>query len=318
MPALANKVMVVDSRTLNAAAPQLSTALGGSILDLDQSTLDNLSLRIYVYDKGTPTHPTTLDTDPGIPSTNLHVKVSYSDLSGFTTTTPTGTPGPTLAHNPFIGPNPLAAPGTDNTPSIRLTYKVPNPSSPGKQLTLAATGSFLFDTGAGASFISTKIASELHIRYRPGTQGTDSPLLEMYDPNNPSAAGTLLQNQFQEAVGGIGPSAVVAGFYLDSLIVPTMEANSKYYNDPRNCTLMAHARPMARKTFLGPPVLVQDITATKGSQSITLDGDFGMNFLVGSIGLSGSDLDSLVIGASAPRVRLVYFRRVGWHDWPVA
>lgn len=52
--------------------------------------------------------------------------------------------------------------------------------------------------------------------------------------------------------------------------------------------------------MLGPPVLVQDITATKGSQSITLDGDFGMNFLVGSIGLSGTNLDSLQIGASLP------------------
>ncbi len=189
MPALANKVMVVDSRALNAAAPQLSTALGGSILDLDQSTLDNLSLRTYVYDKGTPTHPATLDTDPGIPATNLHVKLSYADLSGFTTTTPTGAPGPTLAHNPFIGPNPLAAPGTDKTPGIRLTYQVPNPASPGKLLTLAASGSFLFDTGAGASFISTNIASQLHVRYRPGTQGTDNPLLEMYDPNNPSRGG---------------------------------------------------------------------------------------------------------------------------------
>jgi hypothetical protein len=300
MPALAGKVMVVDTKHLNDNVGVLSVLNGGDIFGLTQADLDNVSLRTYVYNPGTAFNSGTADTNPGIPSTNLHVKTSYADFSGFTTTTPTGAPGPTLAHNPIIGPNPLAAPGTDNTPSVRLTYKVPNSASPGKLLTMAATGSFLFDTGAGASFVSTKIASELHIRYRPGTQGTDNPVLELYDPNNPSAPGTLLQNQFQEAIGGIGPSAVAAGFYLDSVIVPTSEANPKYYNDPRNLRFNGTRATDGTQNVLGPAVLVQDITATKNGQSFTLDGDFGMNFLVGSIDMSGTSLDNIVIGAALP------------------
>lgn len=301
MPALAGKVMVVDARALNSATPALNTLLsGGSLLDIDQTTLDDLSLKTYVYDKGTAFRPATIDSDPGIPSTNLHVKLSYADFSGFTTTTPTGAPGPTLAHNPFIGPNPLAVPGTDKTPGIRLTFEAPNPSSPSNLLTYAATGSFLFDTGAGASFISEKIAAALHVRYVSGTEGTDNPELETFDPAHPSNPGTLLANQFQESVGGIGPSAVVAGFYLDSLTVPTMEANPNYWTDPRNLHFAGTRTASGQQDVLGPPVLVQDITATKGNQSITLDGDFGVNFLVGSLNLSGTSLDNLSLGTALP------------------
>src|ERR1700690_39058 len=300
MPALAGKVMVVDAKHLNDNVGLLAGLNGGAITDINQAALDNLSLRTYVYDRGTSFHSTTTDTDPGIPSTNLHVKLSYSDFTGFTTTTPSGAPGPTLAHNPMIGPNPLAAPGTDHTPGLRLTFKVPDSSHPSTLDTFAATGSFLFDTGAGASFVSTNIAAQLHVRYRSGTQGTNNPLLEIFDPNNPGAQGTLLQNQFQEAVGGIGPSAVVAGFYLDSPIVPTMEPNPNYSPDPRNLRFAGTRTANGAQDLLGPPVLVQDITATKNGQSITLDGDFGVNFLVGSIDLSGTSLDNLSIGAAMP------------------
>jgi hypothetical protein len=300
MPALAGKTMVVDVRGLNNSAPQLNALFGDSIFTIDQATLDNLSLRTYVYDHGTAAHSTTLDTDPGVPATNLHVKVSYADFSGFTTTTPTGAPGPTLAHNPFIGANPLAAPGTDKTPGIRITFKTANPNHPGSLQTLAATGNFLFDTGAGASFISENMASKLHVRYRAGTEGTDNPLLETFDPSNPSSQGTLLANQFQEAIGGIGASVTVAGFYLDSLIVPTVEANPNNFTDPRNLHYNGTRGANGLQDVLGPPVLVQNITATKGNQSITLDGDFGVNFLVGSMDLSGTSLDNLVIGASLP------------------
>jgi hypothetical protein len=300
MPALTGKVMVVDTKHLNDNVGVLSVLNGGDITDITQDQLNNLALRTYIYSPGTPFKSATPDTDPGIPSTNLHVKVSYSDFSGFTTTTPTGAPGPTLAHNPFIGPNPLAAPGTDKTPAIRLTFKTPDSSHPSTLDTYAATGSFLFDTGAGASFVSTNIAAQLHVRYRPGTKGTDNPLLEIFDPNNPAAPGTLLQHQFQEAIGGIGPSAVVAGFYLDSLIVPTTEANPNYYTDPRNLRFAGTRTAGGAQDLLGPPVLVQDITATKNGQSITLDGDFGVNFLVGSIDLSGTSLDNISIGAALP------------------
>jgi hypothetical protein len=106
--------------------------------------------------------------------------------------------------------------------------------------------------------------------------------------------------QFQEAVGGIGASSVVAGFYLDSLIVPTAEANPNYYTDPRNLRFSGTRTAGGTQDALGPPVLVQDITATKNGQSITLDGDFGVNFLVGSIDLSGTSIENIGIGAAAP------------------
>src|SRR5262249_44274953 len=106
--------------------------------------------------------------------------------------------------------------------------------------------------------------------------------------------------QFQEAIGGIGPSTVAAGFYLDSLIVPTAEANPKYLTDPRNLRFSGTRTAGGQQDLLGPPVLVQDITATKNGQSITLDGDFGVNFLVGSIDLSGTSLFNLHIGAALP------------------
>jgi hypothetical protein len=300
MPALTGKVMVVDARSSNAVVQQLANNGGDfSFLLTDPNALDNLSLKTYVYNPGTAFHSATIDTDPGIPATNLHVKLSYADFSGFTTTTPSGAPGPILAHNPFIGPNPLAAPGTDKTPGIRITYEVPNPTNPSSMTTLATTGSFLFDTGAGASFISENIAAQLHVRYRTGTEGTDDPELEIFNPANPSAQGTLITNQFQESVGGIGGSVTVAGFYLDSLIVPTMEANSNYWNDPRNLHFAGTRTTGGLQDVLGPPVLVQDITATKGNQSITLDGDFGVNFLVGSLNLSG-DIDDLGISGFSP------------------
>jgi hypothetical protein len=299
MPALTGKVMVVDARSSNTVMSQLAATGDLSILLSDPNALNNLSLKTYVYNPGTPFRPGTIDTDPGIPATNLHVKLSYADFTGFTTTTPSGAPGPTLTHNPFIGPNPLAAPGTDHTPPVQLTFKVPDAANPSVLDTLSASGSFLLDTGAGSSFISENIAAQLHVRYRAGTEGTDSPELEIFNPSNPSAPGTLLTNQFQESVGGIGGDVTVAGFYLDSLMVPTMEASSSSPSDPRNILFSGTRTASGAQDVLGPPVLVQNITATKGNQSITLDGDFGVNFLVGSLNLSG-DIDDLNIGGFAP------------------
>ncbi|HTQ38087.1 MAG TPA: dockerin type I domain-containing protein [Pirellulales bacterium] len=303
MPALAGKVMVVDARSSNGVMTQLANPAPGTdpldYLLTNPTALDDLSLKTYVYNSGTPFRPSTINTDPGIPTTNLHVKLSYADFTGFTTIAPGGAPGPTLAHNPFIGPNPLAPAGTDHTPPVRITFEVPDTANPAKMDTLATTGSFLFDTGAGSSFISENLAAKLHVRYRSGTEGTDDPELEIFNPANPSAPGTLLTNQFQESVGGIGGDVTVAGFYLDSLIIPTQEANPSYWTDPRNIRFAGTRTAGGQQDVLGPPVLVQNITATKGSQSITLDGDLGVNFLVGSLNLSG-DIDDLSIGGFAP------------------
>ena len=132
--------------------------------------------------------------------------------------------------------------------------------------------------------ISTSLASALDVRYVPGTEDSDNPQLEVFNPNNPSQPGTLLANQFQTMLGGIGGTKTVAGFYLDSLLVPTMEGNAADLNDPN------HLR------FLNAPVFVSDITVQDptNNDTLTLDGVFGMNFLVASI-----DLDTWDIRASA-------------------
>ena len=73
----------------------------------------------------------------------------------------------------------------DHTPGVTVSFD-------GQQ----ATGSFLFDTGAQTSIISTNIAAKLHVRYVAGTQNTDSPELETYDPAHPNLPGTLVTDQF--------------------------------------------------------------------------------------------------------------------------
>jgi hypothetical protein len=157
----------------------------------------------------------------------------------------------------FIGPNPVAA----------LDPSAPPDNTPGITLTLAgnqATGSFLFDTGAAGSFVSTDLAAAINVRYRDGTFGTADPLLELFDPADPSAPGMLLPNQFQLTISGIGGSQRAAGFFLDFLSVPTVEG------DPLN--------------YIGAPVLVFDISVQDPNtlDTLTLDGVFGMNFLVAS------------------------------------
>jgi hypothetical protein len=100
----------------------------GRVVVMDPKPLDTFAdlMRTYVYDPGTPFDPGQVETNPGIPATNRHVALSYASFDRFTQTTPAGAEGPTLRHNPFIGPNPVAAldPGTppDNTPGSGLLH----------------------------------------------------------------------------------------------------------------------------------------------------------------------------------------------------
>lgn len=236
----------------------------GKVVVMDPKPLDDFVLlgvpdlmRTYVYEPGTPFDPAQPDTNPGIPATNRHVRLSYAQFDRFTQTTPAGAEGPSLRHNPFIGPNPLAA----------LDPSIPPGNTPGVTITLGAnqtTGSFLFDTGSAASFISTGLAAAINVRYQPGTAGTADPQLELFDPANPGMPGTPLPNQFQLTLSGIGGSQKAAGFFLDALSVPTVEG------DPLN--------------FIGAPVLVVDISVQDPVtlDVLTLEGVFGMNFLVAS------------------------------------
>jgi len=252
MPAMHGKVIVMDPKPVE-----------------DASSMEDM--RTYVYNPGTP-YSSTNQTNPGIPTTNHHVSLSYAAFDRFTAVSPNGATGPTLHENPFIGSNPVAAlegnSTTDSTPGITVTL--------GNHTT---TGSFLLDTGAGTSMISKNIASKLHIRYVDGSEAAGDPQLETYDPKHPELAGAALpaSSQFQLTIGGIGDSKTVAGFYLDSLIVPTQEASSLDSNDSNNLR------------FLKAPILVSDISVQDPitNDALTLDGVFGMNFLVASACISG-------------------------------
>ncbi|HZN66142.1 MAG TPA: hypothetical protein VFB66_12680, partial [Tepidisphaeraceae bacterium] len=237
MPTMAGKTVVMDARPLN-----------------DFENLD--VMRTYVYDPGTPFNDEEVEVDPGIPRTDLHVRLSYASFERFTTVQPAGAPGPTLRHNPFIGPNPVLAlesgGAADATPPIVVGHH-----------DLTTTGSFLLDTGAAASMISQATAEGVGVFYAPDTYGSD-------DPRLVDAAGNDIPRQFTLTIGGVSGTVRAAGFFLDSMSVPTAEGSPVRY--------------------LGAPVLVADISVAdpETGESLTLDGIFGMNNLVASAYVSDS------------------------------
>ena len=239
-PLMANKVFVMDPKPVN------------TFVD---------TMRTYVYNPGTPFNPKTADTEPGIPTlnnpdTSRHIRLSKGSFDRFTQTTPPGAPVPTLFENPFIGPNPVRQlepnPPPDTTPPVKVAFDG-----------ITRSGSFLFDTGAAASIISEGMANGLNVFIDETQQ--DNPILR-------DEFGTALPDQFQLTVGGTGGTIKVPGFFLDSMLVKTMEGNPNDDNDPK------HIR------FQGAPVLVFDIGLEDPvtHQELTLDGVFGMNYLVAS------------------------------------
>jgi len=233
----------------------------GKVVVMDPKPVDTFldTMRTYVYNPGTPFDPNNTATNPGIPVTNRHVRLSHADFSRFTETTPIGAPPPSMADNPFIGPNPVLAldphAAPDSTPPVQLAYSG-----------ITIPGSFLLDTGSPASMISESLASRLGVTYVPGSVEAGDPVL----------AGVPLEDQFQITFGGIGGTAKKAGFFLDSLLLPTIEGDAANNDDPN------HIR------FVGAPVLVSDITVVDPAtqQQLTLDGILGMNFLVASVFVS--------------------------------
>jgi hypothetical protein len=267
MPLMKGKVVVMDNRPVN------------TFFD---------TMRTYLYDKGTPANPAAQrDTNPGVVSASRTIKLSYGRFDNFTQTGTLDTSGnlvplsgadltanlPTLDHNPFIGPNPVNPTG-DTTPPVKISFN-----------NRTTTGSFLLDTGAAASMISSSLAAQLAVRYRPGTKGTDNPVLETYNPANPSADGTAIEDQFTIDIGGVGGTTRTAGFYLSSMLLRTTEGNVNNDLDPK------HLR------FMDAPVLVNDI-ALKDPQSntaLTLDGIFGVNFLVASALIENRDFGGGIV-----------------------
>ena len=63
------------------------------------------------------------------------------------------------------------------------------------------------------------------MRYVPGSEVTINPRLETFDPANPDAPGIEINNQFQFSVQGIGGTGTVAGFFLDDMMLHTLEGS---------------------------------------------------------------------------------------------
>jgi hypothetical protein len=263
MPAMKGKVVVIDPTRVNQ--------IGTFFDNIDTlNDVPDVFVHTYAYQPGTPFKPATKDTDPGIPQVNRHVKLSYASFDQYTQVTPTGSQPPTLAHNPFIGKDP-----------VRLAMGIPQDDVPGIKIsrivdgvTVSSEGNWLLDTGAAASMISTAQAQHLgiHVIQQSNGDGTFTPVL-MDDH------GIAIPEQFTLDIGGIGGQTTVAGFYLDDLLVRTTEATAGNDNDPHNLH------------FRHAPVLVNDITVKNptNGQTLTLDGVFGMNFLISSTPLDSSD-----------------------------
>lgn len=230
-------------------------AMVGRIVYLDPRPVDKLEdviqVKLLTPEQARQAH---------LPKTDRHVVLSYADFGPFTHAEPANAQRPVTAPNPFIGPDP--------------TGRNPRKASP---ITLTHAGrkseaSWLLDTGAAASMISTRQAAKLGIKYKQGTQGTQSPILE----------GVPKEKQFTLAVGGIGGMKTSAGFFVDEMRVPTTEGDDLIY------------RPA--------PVLVNDITVEhpQTKQQVTLDGVFGMNFLVASANVSGGLIPQIGDSVAGP------------------
>jgi hypothetical protein len=125
-------------------------------------------------------------------------------------------------------------------------------------------GNFLLDSGAASSIISTKLAQELGLQIAPSGE----------------IAGVPKEQQFSLAIGGIGGAKDSHGIFFDRLELPTVEGPAIVY---------AKA-----------PLLISDVSITdQNGKSFTLDGVFGMNYLVSSAEITGGllpDVGKIVDG----------------------
>lgn len=263
MPYFAGKTVVIDARSLNAFARDSDAFLDfdfdptnpptGAVFALPQ-------LYTHVYDHGSAPafNPNNAD-NPGVPNpatADLTIQLNFADFSGLTHTDgPAGFTAPDLAHNPMIGPlpsqfNETSGDAGDEHPGVTITRGASS-----------ANGTWLFDTGAAASIISVAQANALGVFYleAPG-EGVDPTLV---DENGVEV------EQFELTLGGVGGQVTFAGFFLDSLSIPTESGEVL--------------------TFLDAPVLVADIGIpdSEGNTAFTLDGILGMNFLFASTFIDG-------------------------------
>ncbi len=231
-------------------------AMKGKIVIIDPKPVDKFDdmMRCGLYERG----------KVKVPPTDRHVKLTYVDFKPFTRLEPANAEGPSLAANPMIGPSPVTAARNapaPQTPSVVAKYK-------GQEV----SGTWLLDTGAAASMISTKQAAKLGVTYAAGTMGTDNARFE----------GIPKDKQFSISVGGVGGTKKAAGFFLDALVIPTREGDPLVYKPA--------------------PVLVNDISAQdpQTKETITLDGVLGMNYFSASAFVSQEgllpDIKNMTVG----------------------
>jgi hypothetical protein len=272
-PAMAGHVIVMNPSHVNDFFTVYNAILNDPNADLTALASADIDIHTNVCNPGTPFHPATADTNPGIPATTHHIKLSYASFNRFTSVSPSGVIGPTLNHNPFIGDDPVAVfdghPNPNAPPGIKISRSVLLPGQTTPTL-FTSEGNWLLDTGAASSMISIAQAANLHVYYQsPPSSTNDNPVL-IDDQGNP------LPDQFTLAITGVGGTINVAGFYLDSLLLRTMEGSAIDDNNPHNIR------------FLHAPVLVSNVSMQDpvSGKILTLDGIFGMNYLVASADLS--------------------------------
>jgi hypothetical protein len=244
-----------------------------------------MNVNTYVYSHGTAY--TGNANNPGVPTTNLHLQLTKADFTHYTLTTPSGAPGPTMDYNPFVG-NPFDhAPGSKG---VALSYA--DPDHPGQNKTVEAK--MLFDSGAAASIISSAIAQQwgftvqVQQQIDPNTGATtDVPVLYFNGQEVPAA------DTFSLPISGVGGTSSMVGFYLDDLLLRTVEGDAT-----GNDALNIH--------FSHAPVLISDVSVTDPATGLpfTLDGILGMNFFMPSVDFSS---DMLSFDTSATGFRWVTF-----------
>lgn len=202
MPAIRNKVMVMDPTPVNNVLPLIEDP------NAPIDDIEDIFIRTSLYDAS--------DTNAPIPATSRTVKLSYAFYDQYTTITPAGAEGPLLWRNPMIGPSPV--PNGDgmfnDAPGVKLAYGGND-----------ATASLLLDTGGSVSAISTAIAQQLGVTYDPNNP---------FGSENPVLLGVPVDEQFTTSIAGIGGEITIAGFFLNSLLLRTEEGNLLDDLDPNH------------------------------------------------------------------------------------
>ena len=267
MPALKNKVMVVDARLYNHLASidtnTFAVRYNGGVEDLADFPTDSIDvplpmIQTWVYDRNAQTDRTKTSLfDPGVPTGGRVVRMSYADFSGFTTTTPNeaGVVPPTLAHNPFVGPAPFSTTpvSANDPPGITL-----------RRGAKSSTGSWLFDSGAQISFMSSAMALSIGVKLTFDANG--EPVL------TDLATGVAPAGLFSVALGGAGGDAgTLLGFTVGELDLPTTDGVIRFHD---------------------VQIGVLDVTVSDGTRTYTLDGDLGMNLLLPTMDVTADNTTS--------------------------